>query len=107
MGNDKQIPDDDTQMAIESSGEDAVGTAEDPAKRPEPVPDEDRPVDPADDGSGTAPDADRPVPEPVSDGDAVAGNPDSASPAEPDLPADVGPDAVPPANAESNEYDKE
>lgn len=44
---------------------------------------------------------------PVSDGDAVAGNPDSASPAEPDLPEDVGPDAVPPANAESNEYDKD
>lgn len=69
----------DTQMAVDSSGESAVGTTEDPADRPEPI----------------------------SDGDAVAGNPDSASGAEPDLPSDVGPDAVPPGNAESNEYDKE
>lgn len=46
-------------------------------------------------------------PTPISDGDAVAGNPDSATEAEPDLPEDVGPDAVPPANAASNEYDKD
>lgn len=69
----------DTQMAVDSSGEDAVGTTEDPADRPEPV----------------------------SDGDAVAGNPASGSSSQPDLPEDVGPDAVPPRHAESNEYDKE
>lgn len=107
MSDEKQIPDDDTQMLVESSGEDAVGTTEDPGKHPDPVPDEERPVDPSDDGSGTAPDADRPVPEPISDGDAVAGNPASADPSQPDLPTDVGPDAVPPRNAETNEYDKD
>ena len=98
----------DTQMAVDSAGEDAVGTTEDPADRPEPgpVPDEERPAYYADEAGGSAyPDADRPVP--ISDGDAIAGNPTGGDAAQPDLPEDVGPDAVPPRNAETNEYDKE
>jgi hypothetical protein len=101
----RQNPD-DLQMAIESSGDDAVGTSEDPSKHPEPVPDEERPASYADEAGGSAyPDEERPVP--ISDGDAVAGNPASGDPGQPDLPEDVGPDAVPPRNAETNEYDKE
>jgi hypothetical protein len=96
----------DTQMAVDSSGEDAVGTTEDPADRPEPVADEHRRAYYADEAGGSAyPDEERPVP--ISDGDAVAGNPDSGNPTQPDLPEDVGPNAVPPRNAETNEYDKE
>lgn len=102
----QQIPQ-DTQMAVDSSGEDAVGTTENPADRPEPgpVPDEERPASYEDEPGADYPDGERPVP--ISDGDAVAGNPASADPSQPDLPSDVGPDAVPPGNAESNEYGKE
>jgi hypothetical protein len=95
----------DIQMAVDSTGDDAVGTTQDPADHPAPVPDEERPASYADEPGADFPDEERAVP--ISDGDAVAGNPDSASSAEPDLPYDVGPDAVPPGNAESNEYDKE
>lgn len=101
----------DTQMAVDSAGEDAVGTTQDPADHPQPVSDADRPASYADEPGADYPDEERTVPDeeiptPISDGDAIAGNPDSASDAEPDLPTDVGPDAVPPGNAESNEYDK-
>ena len=98
---------DDIQMAVDSTGDDAVGTTENPADHPEPgpVPDEERPASYDEEPGADFPDGERPVP--ISDGDAVAGNPDSASAAEPDLPSDVGPNAVPPGNAESNEYDKE
>lgn len=96
-----------TQMAFDSAGDDAVGTSENPADHPEPgpLPDADRPASYEDEAGADFPDEEREVV--ISDGDAVAGNPASAGPAEPELPDDVGPDAVPPGNAGSNEYDKE
>lgn len=61
------------QMAVDSAGDDAVGTTPYPDDRPKPVPDEDRLADPDDEPGAAYPDEERPVP--ISDGDAVAGNP--------------------------------